>query len=1082
MRLEVFLLGTFEVRRDGVAVTAWPRAAARQLLRRLVLAPQQRLGVAPLAQALWPADFGDRVPQRLHHLVYLLRRTLDPAGQAPGLLRVADGGVALAPAALWVDALAFEAEALPALRAPLPEAAALQRALALYGGPLLPGELEDPEIQAHRERLERQQAELLHALAAARQREGAPAEAIRSLHTLLQRRPADERAHAALIALYGAAGRRAEVERQYAACKAALAAELGVPPSAATHQAYRSAMLGGEAAPLLAAPDAAALPTAAADAAADAAIVRLVPPAPLVPLIDRDALVQAVAGRLAEPATRLVTLVGPGGIGKTQLALRLGHELQGRYRHGVAFVSLAEVGPDGVADRLRRSLRLVEQAEAADLPPVQGLIDALRERHLLLVCDNGEHVAAGLGLLTELLMHCPHLTVLATSRRRLNLRAEQVVAVPPLAATAESGLRLFAERAAAAAPGFRLASEHLADVQAIVEQLGGLPLAIELVAARVPLLPPAALRQALAEGRRLVAGGGPDRPERHRSLQASLAWSRSLLSPLEREVHDRAALFVAPFDLPALAAVCRDLTADVTPAAQALRELGLLARAPGPADATGAAAAEPRWQRPLDDDEDAAPALPADAAARRFTEWFAGLAHRLAAALAGAADAQARAAVLAAFDADHENFFAALAQAHRLGEAAGLCEAVQGLTDYWARSGAWQRADRWVLLATEASAALPPAAQAVLLGAVGVYWHDSQRHERAREAAQQALALGRTLGDVRLQARATVRLASALYHLGEAEAAIAPLQPLADSLVNEADAALRRAALNNLGNAWLCAGELGPAQAAWHACDAEFDGAPVAARVPYLHNLALVAHYEGRHALAQQCSAQAETLELAGAARAQRLALVRLRRCWMACCRGAADEAAAALAAARDDVTRARLPGLLPLCAAHDGKIALLDGQAARAEALLRRALAQVRERGSAQTDPWDTLDAELWLIAARLALARPGEAPDAVGQALARLVTQFGRSWRLEQVRILEAAAAWLLRRGVADLAARAWQQAQAQRLSHRLPRFTIEQASARRTRAALDARLAPGWREQALAAAVDPSAPLAWLQPHLG
>jgi predicted ATPase/DNA-binding SARP family transcriptional activator len=1067
MHLEVFLLGRFDVRCNGVPVTAWGRAGAKRLFKLLALAPQHTLTPSRLAAALWPNDFGERVRQRLHHQLYLLRGALDPGGTGAAAVLNDEGLVRLVADTISVDVQAFEAAAEAALREG--DEAALAAALALYGGPLLPGDIDDAEFDARRQMLELRHAELLRALSLRQAARGALPEAVRSLQQVLQRLPADEEAHRQLIALHAAQGRRDEAERQYAACKAALSAELGVAPSAATHQAYRAAMLqegaGAESGPI-------ALPPSAE---------RWLAPVPLVPLIGRDALMQALAARLAEPGLRLVTLVGAGGLGKTQLALRVAHELQGRYRHGACFVSLAEVDGDGVADRLRRALRLSEPLteEALD-----RLAERLRDRQLLLVCDNCEHVADRLGLLTALLERAPLLTVLATSRRRLNLRAEQVVEVPPLPLTEEAAVRLFVERARAASPGFVFDDGNAADVRAVVRQLQGVPLAIELVAARVGLLPPAALRQALSQDDSVAAGGGPDRPLRHRSIRASLAWSHQLLTPLERAVLERAALFAAPFELAGLAALCIDLSCDVAQVVQSLADLGLLARMARP---DGAQAM--RWQmlagtraflRGEDDDEGADPAQANAAAAasppllRRFAAWYASLAQRLARGLA-TSDA---AAALAAFEADHENFFAALAAAEALGDGALLCRAVQGLAPYWSRTSAWQRAAPWIERAEAASAALPPIDQPALLLAVATYWHDAHHHRRAHAWATRAAARARERGNLAVQAQAMLRLSSSAYHLGAAHTVTEDLETLRDALHDPAHATLRRSALNNIALCLLCAGDLDRAGEAWAACDADLPAVESQARVAYVHNLALVAHYRGSHARALALLDEAERHEHAGVPRPARLVHIRLRRCWMACCLGHADDAASALAQAGASASLARLPGWQLACAAHEGKLALVSGQGERALALLTRAA----ERRDDMADPWDALDLLLWLFRAQSMADRPARsgAPEAAGRTLALLVQEFGGSWRLEQARILEAAAAWLLRADAVEAAGRAWQQAQAARRAQGLRRFPVEEAAARRTAAGLRSRLG----STGLAACAAPSdelGPLQWLLPWL-
>jgi predicted ATPase len=239
--------------------------------------------------------------------------------------------------------------------------------------------------------------------------------------------------------------------------KNSLMRDMGVPPSAETHRAYRAAMLGHRDDEL------------AGDAlkrSSPPATARMQPPTPLVTLIDRESLVSQVQDLLADDQVRWVTLVGAGGMGKTQLALNLAHRLAQPtaqiFEHGACFVALADVGPDAVLDRTRRAVQGVREGMAvqADEVPTEGadlvfLIDALRHQHCVLVLDNCEHVTAGLSWVADLLLHCPRVKVLATSRRPLHAAAERVVLVPPLRTAANSALALFKQRAQAVNPNVK---------------------------------------------------------------------------------------------------------------------------------------------------------------------------------------------------------------------------------------------------------------------------------------------------------------------------------------------------------------------------------------------------------------------------------------------------------------------------------------------------------------------------------------------------------------------------------------------------------------------------------------------------
>ncbi len=264
---------------------------------------------------------------------------------------------------------------------------------------------------------------------------------------------------------------------------------------------------------------------------------------------------------LQEPAVRLVTLTGPGGIGKTRLALAVAGEVDGE----VAFVPLASISrPELVSTAILRALDL----EHIGTQPIQHMLrDALRERHLLLVLDNFEHLLAGASLVTDLLGACPHLTILATSRARLGQSGEHVVPVEPLAVpssaqisslgeiAASSGVRLFVDRARAVHPPFALTEHNAAAIAAICRRLDGLPLAIELAAARSDVLSPQALAARLEQRLELLTGGPIDTPERHRTMRATVAWSVELLGDTDRVFWERLGVFAGGFTAEAAEAI-----------------------------------------------------------------------------------------------------------------------------------------------------------------------------------------------------------------------------------------------------------------------------------------------------------------------------------------------------------------------------------------------------------------------------------------------------------------------------------------------------------------------------------------------
>jgi predicted ATPase len=255
----------------------------------------------------------------------------------------------------------------------------------------------------------------------------------------------------------------------------------------------------------------------------------------------RDEALQRLGLLLADENARLLTLTGPGGAGKTRLALEAARAQTARFDDGVFFIDLsAERVPDGVFDSVARALAIGREAEGSVLESLQR---ALRDRRVLLVLDNFEQVVSAAAGLVDLLTNCPRLKIVVTSREALRVRAEQVFAVPPLAVPTGDSVadvvgsaagQLFCERAAATGSGFALTDGNAADVAAICRALDGLPLAIELAAARTKVFAVDELRTELETRHEILVGGMRDLPERQRTLRSTVEWSHDLLTAAER--------------------------------------------------------------------------------------------------------------------------------------------------------------------------------------------------------------------------------------------------------------------------------------------------------------------------------------------------------------------------------------------------------------------------------------------------------------------------------------------------------------------------------------------------------------------
>ena len=777
--LKVRTLGEFAVWRGDQPIppASWSRRKVAALFTCLLGVPGYRLHRESLIETLWPEADAGAGANNLRVTAHRLRGVLNGPKAGDGYLHASGDVLSLAPfgddrpapivAEGWLDAAAFDHAATAATTTR--DLAGCRLARALYTGDYLPDMLYDDWVISRREELRQQYLVLLVIGARLSLDQSDPRESENWLAAILAHDRCHEWAARGLMRLYAADGRQGEALQLYATLEGALGTDLGQAP------APRTATLAA------AIRDGRLSQTAPAEESAAPVRLSPVPPAnpaslpgnlpiPLNSLIGRVREVADVLDLFAR--RRLVTLVGPGGVGKSRLAIAAASGLAARYPDGAWLVELGAVGGTSEAgtpllgQAVATALGLREEATR---PILATVVEWLAPRRLLLVLDNCEHVVAACANLAQALLRaCPGLHILAGSRERLEVEGEVGYPVPPLAVPASVGSNrqplapediqaaesviLFLERARERRPGFTLTAENAQAVARICRRLEGIPLAIELAAARLSVLPIPRIEARLDDCCRLLSGGPRTASARQRSLQGALDWSYGLLAEAEQAVFRRLAVFAGGCTLSAVEGVCTGDNVEewaVLDLVSGLVHKSLLT----PAETEGEARyrlLEPVRQYAL---ERLATAGEETAVRERHLAWCLDLAARAEPMLLG----PEQAVWLTLLETEHDNLRAALTWA--IQRCSPLAVQLAGpLWRFWWMRGHAGDGRRWLDAALACDRG-QDAARATALNGAGALAYYQGEYERARSLYESSLSLRRELGD-------TGGVASTLGNLG----------------------------------------------------------------------------------------------------------------------------------------------------------------------------------------------------------------------------------------------------------------------------------------------------------------------------
>ncbi len=551
MRLSIHVCGSLHVTLGGEPITDFESSKVRALLAYLALEVDRSHSRDELIGLLWP-DQPERAARRnLSQALFNLRQSIHDDEADPPFLCITRETVQFNPKSdYWLDVAAFaghlaEVERHAHLDNQLCETCSRQfeQADALYRGEFLAGFFVDDSAPFSdwatlwRERLHRQALDVQQRLAEYHEHCRDYERARHYAWRQVELEPWREEAHQQLMRLLARSGQRSAALAQYEKCRRSLVQELGLEPAQKTRALYDRIRSAGEACP------------------------HNLPPQ-VTPLIGRAGELEQIAERLADPDCRLLTLAGLGGIGKTHLALQAAREHVGVFLHGVYFVPLAALSsPEFLIPTIANAIGFNFSGSE---DPQSQLLNYLRNKEILLVLDNMEHLIEGTPLLLETLRRAPEIKIMVTSRERLNVRAEWVFDIRELAfpeahitegVESYGAVQLFCERARRVGAGFSLSAANRPAVARICQLVEGMPLGIELAAASVAAFSCEQIAAQIARNLDGLATTLRDVPERHRSIRAAFEHSWDLLSAEEQRIFRKLALFRGGFEAKAVRAV-----------------------------------------------------------------------------------------------------------------------------------------------------------------------------------------------------------------------------------------------------------------------------------------------------------------------------------------------------------------------------------------------------------------------------------------------------------------------------------------------------------------------------------------------